>query len=220
MSNTIILQSLLGGLALFMYVRALFYIIRVYRDIDKMNLVLLLLGGTLMCYNLVSTYLNSEELYFKWLMADIINAYVYYIVARNRKDNFFNLSYIIRSGLSKLDKRNLKRWRDDKPETITKEFLDSAEVGKVYSLDNKVQFEKVLDQDGTYHFVTTMKPGGSFGVHNHDCYETCIPFIGSLHCPMKEGKKVYRKNEAVEFAPGELHAPYADEFTVIRVYFH
>lgn len=220
MSSILILKLVLSGFSIFMFLRSLFYLIRVYKDIKISNLILLVSGISLMLYNLSQSYHNTDTIEFRWILADIINAYVYYIVAMNSKDKFATLGSIFKMNMTRVEEDVLDNFKSPEPDMITKESLDALPVGEVYSLDSKVQFEKVEDHNGSYHFVTTMKPGGSFNIHHHDCYEMCIPYIGELICPTKGGKNRFRKNEPVIFGPGEVHKPYVEEFTVIRVYFY
>lgn len=219
MNSEFLIYGAMNTLAMFMYLRSMFSLIRVRKDIKTSNFIIMVTGIFIMLYGLISTFDTLPQIKGLWSIGHMAGAYVYYIVSKNSKERYFTIGKLYTESLTFLEKRTLRGFASKESNMITKETLDLLDVGKIYQVNDKVQFEKVQDQDGSYHFVTTMKAGGSFGMHEHDCHEMCVPFIGELICPMKEGQQVYKKNEPVTFNPGEIHRPYANEFTVLRVYF-
>lgn len=211
----------LNSWAVFMYLRSLFYLLRIRKESSKFNLAVMVTGIVLMLYKISTTIPDPQSESLLWSLGHIATGYVFYIVARNKKEKYYTPSKLYKETLTFMEKRMLKGFSSmTDPELVTKAELDVLEVGKVFQLNDKVQFEKVVNYKGDYHFVTTMLPGGTFGLHSHDCFEKCIPYIGELICPCKGEKQRFGKNEEVVFGPNEAHRPYVEKFTVLRVYFY
>ena len=64
-----------------------------------------------------------------------------------------------------------------------------------------------------------MLDGGTFGIHNHDCYEVVKVLKGNLF-EKTRGLKTYTAGQEVIYAINETHIPYSTENSTYKVTFY
>lgn len=101
---------------------------------------------------------------------------------------------------------------------ITFDELKLFKVGERAEINESITFEKTYEDENKLVFLTFLLKGGSFGVHNHDCFEFCHVLKGNLF-EKTRGLSVYTVGDTVCYAPNEKHIPYATENSTYEVTF-
>lgn len=104
--------------------------------------------------------------------------------------------------------------------TITFGDLKLFKVGERIEVNENVTFEKTFESRNKMIFLTYMLNGGTFGVHNHNCYEICKVLKGSLFEKTRGLTKVYGVGESIIYTPNEKHIPYATDDSTYEVTFY
>ena len=101
---------------------------------------------------------------------------------------------------------------------ITFEDLRLFDIGERIAVNDSLNFEKIYQDENKMIFLTHILDGGSFGLHNHNCYEITKILKGNL-IERNYGMKVYNEGEQVIYCPNENHRPYATMDSTYEVTF-
>ena len=142
-----------------------------------------------------------------------------------------NLSDLRKEVFDKLLSHNLERekalkkldiifgFSNDEEVTISFDELKLFNRREVIEVSKEVSFEKIYQSDSKITFLTYMKEGGSFGVHNHDCFEIVRIIKGNLF-EKTRGLKTYGEGDIIAYSPKETHKPYATKNSIYEVTFY
>lgn len=130
---------------------------------------------------------------------------------------FDGLNDKIRNVLSKPEV--LDAFANQEETVITYEELKLFKIGQRNEVNEGVYFEKIFEDSETMVFLTYMINGGSFGVHKHDCLESCKIVKGAL-IEKTRNYTVYGEGQKVYYSAFELHTPYATVETLLEVTFY
>lgn len=93
---------------------------------------------------------------------------------------------------------------------VSVDELRLFKIGEKVNLSVKVFFVKYYEDAHKMKFHTFLKPGGRYGVHEHDCKETTTIVKGHL-IELLASNKVYEAGSVITYEPNVLHEPYCTE---------
>lgn len=170
-------------------------------------------------YTILSVFINPYKL--RVLLLGILVFWTYRFLQSLKKNSYIERIYegelALKQKMKEYEKLS-QRFNDRRTKQhISEEMLRKAPFKVWVGVNDKVRYRKIEQSAKEIVFETEIQPGGTFGIHDHDMYESCYIEQGVLKD--RETRKIAFQGEKMDFFPYEAHEPYSDIYTRLKVSF-